>query len=94
MADRITWPEMVIIIVVSCIVLALLSFSRFHRFNIAVHAIVLSAMLLYVKYGTAISEQFFFEASPYRKCQFNGFHGRPLQFDYSLTEPEVQCNPF
>ena len=39
-------------------------------------------------------EPFFFEASPYRKCNFNGFYGRPLQFEYSLTEPKVECNPF
>jgi hypothetical protein len=83
-----------------------LSYYRFGRVldTVIFAAVVVTALTLSGNmYGSSelkklkarlTKEPFFFEASPYRKCNFNGFYGRPLQFEYSLTEPKVECNPF
>lgn len=84
-----------------------LSYYRLGRaIDTAIFAALVVLVLVAVKMGKTTAnaarlaktrasskEPFFFEAAPYRKCS-GGFYGRPLQFEYSLTEPTMQCNPF
>lgn len=95
MGGKITWSEAVVISVVATVVFVVLSYSPLKRpYNVTIYAAAMFVLMMSVKLGPSMNESFFFEASPYRKCQFNGFHGRPLQFEYSLAEPAQQCNPF
>lgn len=93
-----SWKQISAVVLISTILFSLTSHygSRTHpAANAAVFALLLLATISAAKYYTDKNkEQFFFEVSPYKKCAYKGFYGRPLSFDYSLPECETQCNPY
>jgi len=87
------WTQIFITVLLSTIVFLILSKTELGQvINATLFATILFIVLVLIKY-LPIKEPFFFEVSPYKKCQ-KGFYGRPLTFEYDLPQCEEQCNPY
>ena len=87
----ISWINLSAIIVVSVTLFVILSI-RGSKFGVAmstaIFTFVLTAILVAMKMTLQKSEkeEFFFKASPHKRCSNKGMIGRPLTFDYELPD--------
>lgn len=87
------WIQIIVTVLLSLIIFLVLSKTELGMvINATLFAVILFSILVVIKY-LPIKEPFFFEVSPYKKCE-KGFYGRPLSFEYNLPECEEQCNKY